>query len=241
MRVRNVLFLLSALTLGLGAQVTTAQDRLNFTVDGDWQDWNYVSALDWPYDVIPDTNRTVDIRRYAYGWGDFGPHDKPRRELFAFIFRFADPPFQGSDPTTVDLYFDVSTDANFGDLTAPWQYFRPEYRFTVTGQGGRLTTETYRRYTGGQWNAPTEGTDISELETALAGNWLEGAIPWSALGSPAPPEDPTESLAFRWAVQVSQGSYREYVPDETDSWSPITDYLTTIEAQSWGGLKSMHD
>ena len=122
MRAGNVLLLLSAVvTLALGAQVAMAQDRLTFTVDGDWQDWNYVSALDWPYDVTPDTNRTVDIRRYAYGWGEYGPRGDnapPRRELFAFIFRFADPPFQGSDTTKVDLYFDVPP-------TPPWATWWP--------------------------------------------------------------------------------------------------------------------
>ena len=245
MRVRNVLSLLSAVvTLGLGAQVAPAQDRLNFTVDGDWQDWGTSFYLDDISDVTPDTNSTVDIMQYSFGWGEYGPHDIPRRELFAFIFRFYVPPFHGSDPTTVDLFFDVSPDTTSGDRTAPWKGFRPEYRFTVTGQGGRLTTETYRRYTGGRWNPPTESADITELEVALAGQWLEGAIPWSALGGfPALSQDGLmpDIRTFGWAVQVSKGSYRDYIPDASDEWHSWEVFLTTIQSLPWGEVKNFND
>ena len=114
MRIWNVLFLMGALALGQGADVVSAQDRRNFTVDGDWQDWKHLGMLDEYYDVIPDTNSTVDIGAYEYSEGMFGPSGD-KRKLFTFIFKFLALPFQGSEPTTVDLFFDVSADTTFGD------------------------------------------------------------------------------------------------------------------------------
>lgn len=222
----------------LQAETATAQKWV--TVDGDARDWaplGHLSASDWPNDVTPDTNRTVDLRGYDYDWGGYGP----RGDLFAFIFRFADPPFQGSDPTTVELFFDVSTDTTFGDLTTPWQVFSPEYRFIVTGQEDRLTSESYLRYAGGQWCSLSEGADITELDIALLGQYLEGTILWSALGSLPPPDYPSESLAFRWAVQVSQGPYRDYMPDVTGGGYPFSEFFTNIEAYSWGMVKRLYD
>ena len=200
-----------------------------------------MGGLDDPYDVIPDTNSTVDIVGYSYAGAD--PLDPPKPGYFAFIFEFIAPPFQGSDPTTVDLYFDVSPDTTFGDPTPPWRRFRPDYRLTVTGQDGRLTTESHRRYTGGQWQTPTEGADITELEVALSDYWLEGIIPWSALGGDPPrPQDGKRPKvrSYSWAVQVSQGPYRDYWPDDTSSpepWDPLMEYLTAVDPQSWGKVK----
>ena len=247
MRVRNLLLSIIALAAVHGAEVATAQNLVTFTVDGDWRDWSEwgPTGPDDYHDVTPDTNSTVDIVAYEYGYGKYGPigdNAPPQRELFAFIFEFLAPPFQGSDPTTVDLFFDVSPDTTFGDRTSPWEPkgFRPDYRFTVTGQGGRLTRESYRRYTGGQWNAPTEGADITELEVALSGKFLEGAIPWTAVGSPAPDAGPDkpEVRTYAWAAEVSKGTYREYVPDVPYFFSH---YLTAVESLPWGMVKNLRD
>ena len=215
MRIWNVLFLMGALAWGQGADVATAQDAVTFAVDGDNRDWGGGSGFDQFHDVTPDTNSTVDIRRYGNGWGEFGdPKGEMAplpRELFAFILGFLAPPFQDSEPTTVELFFDASIDPASGDLTPPWKEFRPDYRIGVTGQNGSLTTEFYRRYVGGQWETTT-GSDITELEVALSGDWLEGAVPWAALGSPGGPAgNPDEELNFRWAFQVSKG----HVPGTT--------------------------
>ena len=226
MRIWNLLFLMGALAGGQGADVATAQDAVTFAADGDPRDWGGFD-LERFHDVTPDTNSTVDIDAHGFGWGEFGDRKGVMaplpRELFVFIFGFLAPPFQGSDPTTVELFFDASVDPASGDLTPPWKEFRPDFRIGVTGQDGSLTTEFYRRYVGGQWETTT-GADIAELEVALSGDWLEGAIPWAALGSPGggPEADPEEDLWFRWAVQVSKGTYREYLPDDGwwDPWAP---------------------
>ena len=245
MRMQRVLFLVgAAAALGLGGDVATAQDP--FVVDGDWRDWPGVGGPGLYYDafedVTPDTNSTVDVIGYSFeGWDPLHP---PKPGYFLLLFEFWAPPFQGSVPTTVDLFFDVSPDTTFGDPTPPWRLFRPDYRLTVTGQDGRLTSEAHRRYTGGRWQAPTEGADIPELEVALSGQWLEGAIAWSALGGDPPrPEDEfmPQVRTYSWAVQVSQGPYRDYVPDDLPRDDPIMIYLTTVEAQSWGRVKSDSD
>ena len=243
MRIWNVLFVMGAVVLVNGADVATAQDAVIFAVDGDPIDWGGAHGFDRFHEVTPDTNSTVDIRKYGFGWGEFGDHKGVMaplpRELFAFILKFLAPPFQGSDPTTVELFFDASIDPAFGDLTLPWKEFRPDFRIGVTGQDGELTAEFYRRYVGGQWETTT-GADITEVELALSGRWLEGAIPWPALGSPGGPAgSPEESLNFLWAVQVSKGMYRDYLPDDNwyDPWRPFEDYLTNVEATSWGKIK----
>ena len=244
MRVRNLLFLVGvAAALGLGGDQATAQHRFDpFVVDGDWRDWGHLGSTDALKDVIPDTNSTVDIVAYSYAGVDpLEGEYSPKPGHFVFIFEFWAPPFQGSDPTMVDLYFDVSPDTTFGDPTPPWRLFRPDYRLTVTGQDGRLTTESHRRYTGGRWQAPTEGADIPELEVALSGQWLEGTIAWSALGGDLPrPEDGTmpQVRTYSWAVQVSKGPYRDYVPDDLPRDEPFMEYLTTVEARSWGKMKT---
>lgn len=242
MRAWNLLFLVAAVVLSPSADVA-AQDFFTFTVDGDPEDWGGDPRyFDTAFDVTPDTNSTVDIRRYGFGYGMYGPREEnapPLRELWAFMFKFLASPFQGSEPTTVDLFFDVSAvsdDPTFGEPTPPWEDFRPEYHVTVTGQDGRLTMESYRRYIGGQWGTPTEGTDISEVEVALSGLYLEGAILWSALGSPNP--DPMERWTFSWAAQVSKGTYRDYVPR---NGHPMTRDFTTVEPMPWGKVKDFND
>ena len=119
-------------------------------------------------DVVPDTSRAVDIRVIGYGWGEFGPNDgREKCELFAFILRSMAPPFQGSDPTTVELFFDLSMDRTFGELTPPWVLGGPGPR------GGPASwlfcprpcvngTEECQR-TGTQWyRAPRAWTDSTK-------------------------------------------------------------------------------
>ena len=232
MRVRNLLFSIIALA-AVESDEAVAQDRVGFVVDGSWKDWGGFNEMDPWYDVVPDTNTTVDITRIGYGWGEYGPPDGEQRELFAFILRFVDPPFQASKPTTMELFFDVSMDRTFGESTPPWPKLRADYCIGVTGQDGGLTTEFHRRYTGSQWDI-TSGTDITELEIALSGQWLEGAIPWSALGDPAAPADPDSYLPLRFAVRVSQDTFHDYMPD-----GRVFEHgLTVVVPQSWGRIKS---
>ena len=155
------------------------------------------------------------------------------------------PPLQGTEETTVEWLFDVAPDTTHGELTSPWQGFRPDYRVGVTGESGALTEEFHLRYVDGQWEA-TEGTDIAELEVALSGEWLEGSIPWSALGDPVlegdlPPEGGIYN--FKWALRVSRGAFRDYVPDDDqqDPWRPFGGYgwafPSTLDEESWGAIK----
>ena len=234
MRVRNVLFSIMALVAVDGGQAV-AQSRAGFVVDGDRSDWGGVNEYDPRYDVVPDTSLAVDIRVIGYGWGEYGPNDgQEKRELFAFILRFLAPPFQGSEPTTMELFFDLSKDRTFGELTPPWPDFRADYCIGVTGQDGGLTTEFHRRYVDSRWESTT-GSDISELEIALSGRWLEGAIPWSALGDPAAPEDPESYLPFRFALKVSQGIFQDYMPNADRG--VFEHGLTIIDPHSWGRIK----
>ena len=234
MRVRNLLFSIIALAAVAGDEAV-AQNRAGFVVDGDHSDWGGGTEYDLRGDVVPDTSRAVDIRLIGYGWGEYGPNDgREKRELFAFILRFMAPPFQGSEPTTMELFFDLSKDRTFGELTPPWPEFRADYCVGVTGQDGRLTTEFHRRYVDGQWETTT-GSDIAQLESALSGRWLEGAVPWAALGNPkAPePEDSDSYLPFRFAVRVSKGIFHDYMPD-----GRVFEHgLTVVVPHSWGEIK----
>ena len=134
----------------------------------------------------------------------------------------------------MELFFDLSMDRTFGELTPPWPDFRADYCIGVTGQDGGLTTEFHRRYVDSRWESTT-GSDISELEIALSGHWLEGAVPWSALGNPEAPADPESYLPFRFAFRVSQGTFHDYVPDA--EWGVLEHGLTVVDPQSWGRIK----
>ena len=235
MRVRNVLFSIIAVA-GVDGDLATAQDTSAFVVDGSPAEWGGLSGGNEWQDVVPDTNSTVDILAYGYGYGEYWRDGSPEEkdELFAFIFEFLAPPFQGSEEMTVELFFDVSLDPTFGKLTGPWPDFRPDYCIGLTGQGGRLTTEFHRRYVGGQWET-TSGADITEVEVALSGRYLEGAIPWSALGNPEAPTDPNKYLPFNYAFQATKGTYRDYVPNTETG--VFMDSITLVAPQSWGRIK----
>ena len=234
MQVRNVLFSIIALAAITGDEAV-AQDRFGFVVDGNPEEWGG-RGLDSIFDVVPDTNSTVDIGSFTYGYGEYWSDgfDAPPDSLFAFLIFFLAPPFQGSEETTVELFFDVSMDRTFGELTGPWPEFRPDYVIGVTGSNGALTTEFRRRYVGGQWET-TSGADIAEVKGALSGNWLEGAMSWSALGNPKPPADPDKHQPFHFAVRTTKGTLHDYVPDVDrgvfESW------LTMVVPQSWGRIK----
>ena len=145
-----------------------AQDALWFESDGELDDWfkRAGGGGEDVYDVVPDTNGTVDLAGVRYSWGEFGSHHSdtpPRREAFAFLIEFWPSTFQGSDPTTVELIFDTSSDTTFGESTPPWTGFLADYRIGVTGSNGRITNRFYKRYVAGQWDT-IEGLAIDHLE-----------------------------------------------------------------------------
>ena len=99
----------------------------------------------------------------------------------------------------MELFFDVSADSALGEAQPPWVDFLPEYRIEIAGQDGQPTREIHRRLVGGEW-AVTEGEDIPEVEVALSGEWLEGAVPWPALGNPGTTVEEEERgyWYFKW-------------------------------------------
>ena len=208
----NTLSVLACL-LGYGATGAGAQDASSFVVDGDWRDWGGggPGEGDELYDVAPDSNNTIDIITYAYGHGSFG-----ERQLFTFIFRFLEAPFQGSSDTSVQLFFDVSADTTQGEAQPPWVGFLPEYQIEIVGRDGGLTRQIHRRLAGDEW-VVSEGEDIAEVEAALSGEWLEGAVPWPALGDPGTTAEEEERgyWHFKWTVRTGQDGSHDYVPDGT--------------------------
>lgn len=183
MRVRNVLFSLMALAAVNTAQ---AQDIVHFKVDGDPMDWGSLANRDERSDVVPDTNSTVDLRGYEFGGGRIfrmNGVEAPPDTLFTFLFQFVGPLFQGPEETTVEIFVDLSVSDSYGVKQGPWRDFRPDYVVGVTGSNGALTKEFYWRWTGSAWDK-SEGADISELEVAFAGRYLEGALDWKRLDIP---------------------------------------------------------
>ena len=157
------------------------------------------------YDVVPDSNSSIDIITYGYGLGSFRRDEATEREkLFAFIFRFLEAPFQDSTPTSVELFFDVSADSTAGEETPPWVDFLPDFRIEIVGKDGGLTGEIHRRLDGDQWIV-TEGEDLSEVEAALSGEWLEGAVPLAALGSPGDRSEDEDRgyFTFKWTAKTT--------------------------------------
>ena len=238
----NILFIMVlALLLGYGGDAALAQDTSNFVVDGNPRDWlSGLRNFDRRHDVAPDSNNSIDIREYGVEYGGpfsrDGANGKELHKLFSFIFKFFEPPFRDSIQTSVELFFDVSADSTFGEATPPWVNFLPDYRIEIVGQNGRLTKEVYRRWGGDQW-VVTEGEDLSEVEVALSGQWLEGAIPWAALGNPGDSEEERKrGYYFKWAVKTTQDGSHDYLPDE--DWNPAGGFSTAVEPQSWGSIKN---
>lgn len=233
--------------LGPAADGALGQDRSGFVVDGDWRDWGRSGPGEGDefFDVAPDSNGSIDIITYAYGTGSFERGGEVE-QLFAFIFRFLEPPFQGDTRTSVELFFDVSADSTLGEAQPPWVDFLPEYRIEIAGQGGRPTREIHRRLVGGEWTV-TEGGDIPEVEAALSGEWLEGAVPWQALGNPGTTEEEGERgyWYFQWTVRAGQDGSHDYVPDGTSypdvPWGPMGGRVSTmVSPGAWGGIKNDH-
>ena len=234
-----------------------------------FDDWQYVEIdgdpEDWPSwdrdpgsDVVPDTSSTVDVLFYKFRPDPvlFSRFHSPE---FAFLLRFKAAPFQGVEETRVEILFDVvSPDTSYGELTSPWEEFRPDFILGVVGKDGRLVREFHRRYVDGRWET-TKGSDIEEIQTALDGMYLEGSLPWDSVGDPLgmedldPPDATTGSyFNFKLAFRVSKGDYRDYLPDNSETyfhkrgtpgWKPFGGYTwyccgTDVDSKSWGQIKS---
>ena len=236
-----------AIMPGNGTDTAHAQDTSEFVVDGDWGDWGGGGPAEGDefYDVVPDTNSSIDIITYGYGLGSFRRDDANGTEkLFAFIFRFLEDPFQDSAQTSVELFFDVSADSTLGEATPPWVGFLPDHRIEIVGRNGGLTKEVYRRLVGDQW-VVTEADDLDEVEVALSGQWLEGAIPWSALGNPGDTlEDEERGYShFKWTAKTTKNGSHDFVPDGDTyyevPWGPVEVRISTVvEPRLWGSIKS---
>ena len=188
-------------------------------------------------DVVPNTNSSVDLLGYEFGGGPIFGADT----LFTFLFQFVAPPFQGEEETTVEIFFDMSESDSYGVEQGPWSDFRPDYVVGVTGSNGALTKEFYWRYTGSAWDKK-EGADISEVEVALSGGWLEGALDWKLLDVPDTdrPYYEVEYNSLR-AARVSKGVYRDYVPDSDKPLRPtriLPASPTEVEPDTWGGSRT---
>ncbi|MCY3776118.1 MAG: hypothetical protein OXH11_09050, partial [Candidatus Aminicenantes bacterium] len=99
------------------------------------------------------------------------------------------------------------------------------------------------RLSGDQWIV-TEGEDLAEVEAALSGEWLEGAVPLAALGSPGDrPEDEERGyFTFKWTAKTSNDGSHDYVPDGDTyfevPWGPVDLRISTaVESQGWGWIK----
>ena len=243
MRTKTFQLMLTALLALVLTGSASAQDAVNFVVDGDLREWG-VGRFDGRHDVVPDTNSTVDIRGFEFcGSCPFhlnGISEAPDT-LFAFFLRFLAPPFQDAEETTVELFFDVSVGATYGAPQPSWTDFRPDYVFGVTGKDGALTKEFYWRHTGSEW-VKKEGADIAELEVALSGKYLEGAVDWKLLDVPDTdlPIKEIEMFNQKKAVQVSKGAFRDYVPDsgQPPLDGSIFSFNTNVEPASWGRIKA---
>ncbi len=243
--VRNVLFgWLCVLVWGYGTEAAYAQDASSFAVDGDWRDWGRSGPGEGDefYDVAPDSNSSIDIITYAYGLGSFrreGAEGMEDRELFTFIFRFLQAPFQDSTRTSVELFFDVSADSTHGEATPPWVDFLADYRIEIVGRDGGITKEIYRRLAGDGW-VVSAGENLAEVEVALAGQWLEGAVPWAALGNPgdSPEEEERGYYYFKWTARTTRGGSHDYLPGGEACcdvpWGPMKERIPTMVEPPFG-------
>ena len=249
MRNRLLWLVALAVALVLGPDLA-AQDSSTFQVDGDPMDWGGGHRFDERQDVVPDTNRAVDLRSYSFGGGGrvfyWDPVTGDADTLFTFLFKFLAPPFQGAEETTVEIFFDMSQSDAYGVAQGPWLDFRPDYVIGVTGRDGALTKEFYWRWTGSAWDKK-EGADIPEVEIALGvedrgdGGWLEGAWDWKLLDIPdtdVPHYDLKGDYNSDKAVRVSRGEYRDYLPNGDYALRNEVILPTAVESDSWGAIKS---
>ena len=88
-------------------------------------------------------------------------------------------------------------------------------------------------------SGPGEGEDLDEVEAALAGEWLEGSVPWDT------PEDEERGYyLFRWSARTTRGGSHDYLPGGDPCcdvpWTPLQERISTIaEPQFGGGLDHM--
>ena len=245
MRVRNVLLSIIALAVIGGAypQASGAQNTVRFVVDGDPMDWSGPDRFDEYADVVPDTNRAVDLRGYSLrGGGIFYPRgvDAEPDTLVTFLFQFRAPPFQGQEETTVEIFFDMSVSDSYGEAQPPWTDFRPDYVVGVTGSNGVLTKEFYWRWTGSGWDK-SEGADIPEVDIAFATRYLEGAWDWKLLDVPDTDRshfDLKGDYNSDKAVRVSKGVFRDYLPNDDYALRNEVILPTAVEPDTWGRVKS---
>ena len=243
-----------------------AQQRLGFTVDGDPEDWGgNAGGFTARYNMQPVQINSIDIAAYDLNIGVFyrDVQDKEtRRPLvrqappvnpyweFVFLLRFLNPVFQDSAKSSVEVLFDVDADKDQGESIPPWVEFRPDYRFQVIGQEGRITQEIYHVWNGARW-IERAGDDIPEFQAASSGRFLEGSIPWPAIGQPVlERHDPgtTERFIVKFAFRSRQGEAVDFLPyaDEIQlpgikgEWHPFQMDLilfTNITPFSWGRVK----
>ena len=248
MRVRNALFSIIALAAVGVPDLALGQDRSTFTVDGDPKEWGGL-RIDESFDVVPDTNSAVDLGGFSFCGGClFYPNEIAVVEdapdtLFAFLFTFIAPPFRGPEETTVEIFFDVSHSDSYGEAQGPWVDFRPDY--VVGGhrqqrrpdQGVLLALHRQRV-------DKKEGADIPELDVALGGRWLEGALDWKLLDVPdtdVPYYELEGDFNSAKGVRVSKGEYRDYLPNGDQ---PLVEKIhpshesTAVEPDTWGEIKS---
>lgn len=237
---RNMLFRL-VFVFALGNANDSAVARDPFVVDGDRGDWPLSKALDSIFDVVPDTNRSIDILTYSIVEDHTGVAFRQGREFY-FLLRFLEPPFQDTTATSVEFFFDVGADTTFGEAAPPWVDFLPDYRIEIVGKNGDLIKEFYRRFDGTQW-VVSEGEDLPEVEAAHSGQYFEGAIPWAALGNPGGTQEEKERgfFYFWWTIKTTQGGSHDYAPDGDNlqtPWGPRGGYIgTVVESGSWGRIK----
>ncbi len=246
MRTKTLQLMLTALLGLILTGPASAQKRGSFVIDGNPEEWGGGISGDPPFDVVPDTNDAVDVINYSFFPGGIfrrGVISEGPDTLFTFLIKFVAAPFQDAEETTVELFFDVSQDTTYGAPQPPWSNFRPDYVVGVSGSNGALTKEFYWRHSGSGWEKK-KGADISELKVAVGvyrHGWLEGAIPQRFLNIPdtSLPLQQLERINWQVALRVSQGRFRDYVPDATEGASGGRGYRNNanVEAESWGRIK----
>jgi hypothetical protein len=250
-RCRTLWTLLAALLLCAGA--TRAQTRIGFVVDGDYRDWLGGSSherLDAHGDVTPEQIADIDIITYGKGLGAFfrdtkdanaaldalGGHVSGVTEYwrFVFIMKFGGDPFSGSVESSVEVLFDMEPGSGLGEPALPWEGFRPDYRLEITGKDGTITQELLHRWDGSRW-VTTAARDLTEVESAISGHYLEGSVLWSAIGNRKDAITGLDYFVYHWAIRATQGVASDTVPDTVPREDGV---VTAIDRSSWGSVKA---
>jgi hypothetical protein len=159
------------------------------TIDGRFADWA---------EVTPEFRDTIGdpMRRDHPGWGSAGRYvdASGRNDLVAmkvsadaeqvcFYVRTRDPLTPRTDADWMVLLLDVDGNASTGWLG---------YDYAVNRTPAGEATATLQRYDGREWTSPVE------VSYRTAGNELELAIPFRALGMTSIPE----AIDFKWTDNV---------------------------------------